>query len=347
MSEDDSIQTEEHREPRHATCPNCGTRIEGPWCYQCGQNQKGINRFFLSLLNEAFDDVFSLNSRTVRTLKYLIFRPGFLTTEYFAGRRARYLPPVRLYLITSVIFFLYLSLQNTLSDSSPMLFSLETPPDEARQELDDTSSGLEQRIAELEARGGGNKVDEKIVTDLETAGKELENLSDEEAADLKISLPWLTEDEEKILADNLMARAKKAEENPGALADALIDIAPPILFVILPLFAILLKVFYPGTGRYYSEHLILAVHNHSFLFVALLFSQLLETFEDTFVAPATGAVDTALQIWIPVYMYLSLRRTYEQGYGVTAIKFVFLFLGYQIFFGMALAGMIIWGLMSL
>ncbi|MBD3647699.1 MAG: DUF3667 domain-containing protein, partial [Pseudomonadales bacterium] len=162
MSEDGSTQTGEGQR-LYATCPNCGARIEGPWCYQCGQNQKGINRFFLSLLNEAFDDVFSLNSRTVRTFGNLLFRPGFLTTEYYAGRRARYLPPVRLYLITSVVFFFYLSLQNTITDSSPV-FSFGTPSEEARKGSDVASSALEKRIAETRAKGSGNQENEKIVT---------------------------------------------------------------------------------------------------------------------------------------------------------------------------------------
>ncbi|MBD3648264.1 MAG: hypothetical protein HUJ31_12615, partial [Pseudomonadales bacterium] len=217
----------------------------------------------------------------------------------------------------------------------------------ARKGIDVASSALEKRIAETRAKGSGNQENEKIVTDLETARKELENLNDEEGQDFKISLPWLSEEEESLLAEKLKTQASKAQEDPGALIDALLDIAPPILFVILPLFAFLLKIFYLGSGRYYSEHLILAVHNHSFLFVALLTGQLLEAGQETVVAPATGALDTALNVWMPVYMYLSLKRTYGQGYFVTAIKGLFLFVGYQFFFGLTLMGIIFWGLMSL
>jgi hypothetical protein len=97
-------------------CPNCKTPLHGQFCSECGQNQKGIDRFLLTLVNEAFEDLFRWNSRAWRTLFGLMFKPGFLSKEYFKGRRARYVQPIRLYFITSIVFFVVLSVVNFFSD---------------------------------------------------------------------------------------------------------------------------------------------------------------------------------------------------------------------------------------
>lgn len=93
-----------------AACPNCGTDISGPFCATCGQEHKELRKFFWNLASDAFENVFRLDSRAARTLFYLFFRPGLLSAEYFVGRRARYVPPIRLYLIISFLFFFILPL---------------------------------------------------------------------------------------------------------------------------------------------------------------------------------------------------------------------------------------------
>lgn len=87
-------------------CLNCGTPMLGEFCYQCGQPKKGMIRHLPGLIADFFDSVFNLDTRTVRTLGPLLTKPGFLSTEYFAGRRTRYVTPLRLYLFMSVIAFL-------------------------------------------------------------------------------------------------------------------------------------------------------------------------------------------------------------------------------------------------
>ena len=91
------------------TCPNCGNDLFGQFCYVCGQNQKPPDRLLFTIINESFDDIFGSDSKTGRTLFSLWFKPVFLTNEYFAGRRAKYIQPFRLYLITSIFFFAFLS----------------------------------------------------------------------------------------------------------------------------------------------------------------------------------------------------------------------------------------------
>ena len=93
-------------EPGAGHCANCGATLHGPHCHQCGQPVKGMIRPLSGLTADVIDSVFNIDSRILRTLGPLYFRPGFLTTEYFIGRRVRYVTPFRLFFFLTVIAFL-------------------------------------------------------------------------------------------------------------------------------------------------------------------------------------------------------------------------------------------------
>ena len=90
-------------------CRNCGTEVTGEYCGHCGQREGRADRRFLDAAGEVVGDVFDLDSRFWKTLFFLLFRPGYLSAEFMAGRRARYLPPLRLYLVISFVIFLVMS----------------------------------------------------------------------------------------------------------------------------------------------------------------------------------------------------------------------------------------------
>ena len=87
-------------------CPNCGTEITGHFCSHCGQSAKDLKRPFFGLFRDMLGDVFSFDGRLWRTIPALMFRPGHITKSYIDGKRMRYVPPFRLFLIASVVFFL-------------------------------------------------------------------------------------------------------------------------------------------------------------------------------------------------------------------------------------------------
>lgn len=303
-------------EPGEA-CPNCGASLLGQWCYRCGQNQRSIHRFFLTLVAEALEDVFSLSSRTGRTFFDLMFRPGFIATEYFAGRRARYLPPVRVYLITSFVFFFLLSLQNMIEQ--PTTISVSREGVQAAESTEPSAQGDRRWHDEL--------------------GR----------ANVELGLPWLTTEQNEALQQRWEAQVDKlsqiAKEDPGQIMDAILDVVPPALFVLLPLFALLLKIFYFSFGFYYVEHLILAVNNHCFLFTALILETLLGFLPEGLWG--ARSVSIALLVWIPIYMYLSLKTVYRQGHFATFVNFSLLGLCYSVLLAFATAAALLVGLWTL
>ncbi|MBK6596933.1 MAG: DUF3667 domain-containing protein [Proteobacteria bacterium] len=88
------------------SCLNCGSLLSGRFCAHCGQKDERHVRSLWHFLREATEGITHADTRLWRTLRSLLTRPGLVTQDYFLGRRERYLPAVRLYLVVSIIFFL-------------------------------------------------------------------------------------------------------------------------------------------------------------------------------------------------------------------------------------------------
>jgi hypothetical protein len=92
------------------TCFNCGTALPGPFCPFCGQKSVPLNPRLSDVLHEFFRELFHIDGKLFSSMRQLLLAPGFLTREQFDGRRARWVPPVRLYLVFSVLYFALSSL---------------------------------------------------------------------------------------------------------------------------------------------------------------------------------------------------------------------------------------------
>ena len=123
--------------PEDPTCRNCGTQTVGRYCHECGQDVFAGTRYSTrKLVGQTLESTVFLESRTPRTLYALMFRPGFLTGEYQAGRINRYVQPARLFWVSTLIFFALLITQNdtTISQKAP------TTVDQALEETSHTES---------------------------------------------------------------------------------------------------------------------------------------------------------------------------------------------------------------
>jgi hypothetical protein len=90
-------------------CSNCEATYEGEYCPSCGQRRRGLDQPLGDFAKEFAEEALGLDSRVRLTLPALFLRPGEIAKEYVAGRRARFVPPIRLYLLTSFVMFLVLS----------------------------------------------------------------------------------------------------------------------------------------------------------------------------------------------------------------------------------------------
>jgi hypothetical protein len=296
----------ERRTPERP-CLNCGDPTPGNYCRNCGQRKVEVHISTVRMLMEALDDQFSINSALPRTLGALLFRPGHLTREYMGGRIARYIPPFRLYLVTSVVFFLALSLlpelRNPDLDIGPAT-TVNVGPTGVRKEQAARPTPPAPRIVRVGHQGQADP----------------RGLPMPPVPPPPPRLHWL--DGVKLGSGNAtldsigneriahFARMEPREALRQIVSDYLGHV-PQTMFVLLPLFAGLLKVLYLFRRRFYVEHFVFALHVHAFAFVTYLAMIVVRW------PPAVAL----LFAWLVVYLYLALKKVYGQGWLTTLAKY--------------------------
>jgi len=276
---------------RAVTCRNCGRRFDGRFCPDCGQEAEVVRRPFAELASGFLSDVVAFDARIWRTIKPLFLRPGHLTHEYFAGHRVRYVPPFRLYVFAGAVFFAVMA----VTGGGPYRLVVE-------REGEARSIEFQQGVVETGDTAGSNGTAEQTGSE----GGASEG-SAGEAAESPGFGAWVEE------------RIERAIEDPEEFNAAVIDTLSYLHFVMLPLFALLLKVFW--RRRYFVEHLVLSLHFHA---VALLPSvvyvavwAVLSPDPDHPVARLfTPLWTSALAVWL----YLALRRLYAGRRWTTALR---------------------------
>ena len=313
-----------------ACCMNCGTDLAGPFCHYCGQPDKNFMRFFPVLMRELLEDFLDFDSRFMRTVKPLLFKPGKLTRDYLDGKRFRYVPPLRLYIFSSIAFFFLAAI---LASSS---IKISTDTNEDGTAINDFQI---QTLEEEEIQKIVEKLDPETAADVEQALKDIEDDDDSIQFNDKpwdretnpLIVPFLPETVNDWINDEIADSPQKGEQieaNPNLITDKIFELLPATMFVLLPMVALLFKFWYLFAKKYYVEHLIFALHNHSFIYVILLIMMLFNTFAGWRDPGETGAwthaatgVFVVLGTWLPVYLLISLKRVYQQGWLLTLVKY--------------------------
>ncbi|HEY0023619.1 MAG TPA: DUF3667 domain-containing protein [Longimicrobium sp.] len=318
-------------------CLNCGDTTVGFFCRNCGQRKADVRVSLRRMLMEVMDDQLSLNSTLPRTIGALLFRPGHLTAEYVQGRIMRYVPPFRLYLVTSVLFFILLPVVadvNRIADEVAM----ETEQDDARERAQDSARIAGQRARADSARAriaavrrGEAPKDRTIAPPLPPVPPK----PDSGKVDLNLAFSdtsrvpgWL-----KPLNRRLQRTEDRLESMPPreALRTALAAMeenAPKGVFLMMPLFAFILKLLYVRRKRFYVEHFVFALHVHAMAFVLFTVGMLV---------PSDTPVRGILGLWMVLYVFLAMKKVYAQGIVRTFLKFAMLGGAYMVF-GMLVGG---------
>ncbi len=277
-------------------CRNCATPLEGEYCSHCGQREGRGDLHFSEAIGELADDVVAWDSRLWRTLLPLVFKPGYLTAEFIAGRKARYVAPFRLYLIISFILFLVIS--GTGHNIS----------------LDREDSSGDVVLAPVVISDPNAMTAADVSSDI---GVEIE-LADGN------SPQWLQD-----LEQRLEGNADTIKQEPGDFLDEIIERLPQTMFFMLPLFALLLRLCYLFSPFHYLQHLVFALHYHSFFYLLYLIATIIELLG----VHAGGIIFLLFLIYLP----LALRRAYSSGTGGAIGKSLFIYFSYAIMLFMGFA----------
>lgn len=351
-----------HRAP--IQCENCATALQGGYCHVCGQSMHNPIRHIGHAVEEFFEAFWHLDGRLFRTLRDLA-SPGRVAINYLAGHRARYIAPLRLFVVLSVLTFfvgaasVHLG-EDTLSVSGLDGINAATTVEEVELLRDQAVAGIEQARADA---GNTPGVDPTLIAAEArirgAAANRVVELTGHPGPDaagnpsaasgrqgLRINLfghegEWDAEENPLVIGwwprfanDWLNRKVGNLEKNmqsmDGADADAwlqgIMSAAPSALFLLVPVFALLLKIAYLFTGRLYLEHLVVALYSHVFLLLMLLLAFVISALDGWFGAGAAGTVfDLALAavlIWMPVYLLLMQKRVYRQSWWLTGLKYL-------------------------
>lgn len=270
-------------EVQSGTCLNCGAPLTGPFCAACGQRDIPPYPSTRELVVDAFWELSGWDGRFASTVRALVRHPGMLTREFLEGRRARYLSPLRLYLLASLAYFV-------LAAAAPKVRPGSSNASDGIR-VTTTVKSRPERVADA---ASGSLTGEKTLSsaDREAALKDVERAP-------SLMRPFL----------------RKAVGDPAGFKRGIVETMPRMLFALLPIFAAIVALFY--RGRKYPEHLYFAIHLHAFIFLSLAVAGLAKF---THVPAFASIVGLVSLLWIPVYATLAFRGVYGGSVARTLSK---------------------------
>jgi hypothetical protein len=325
-------------------CLNCGTHLRGQYCGHCGQRARSRLISLWELIRDAFGDLFELDSRLWQTLVPLMIRPGKLTHDYLQGRRARYMPPFRMYLVLSLLFFLVAFFDPR--ETFGIFYETEIREQEAAEQQREAAEIAEEVRRDLAEEGiiiGAGK-SPAPPTGESDGGLNIRMDGEDSEADCQVDEfdingpEWL---KRRLTPERLVHICEEMKKDDGRqFIQNLYDNIPIALIVLLPIMAFVLKALYPLSRRYYVEHLLFFVHFHAFMFLILTVQILVGRINSALPTPeALGIlVIVAASFYVPVYLFVAMRRVYGQGRLLTSLKYLVLTVSYLAGFTVTMLG---------
>lgn len=289
-----------------AECANCRAGVTGNYCQQCGQETVLHPPSAREFLHEFVGHYVALEGKLWGSLVLLFCRPGRLTREYIAGRRVRYVQPLRLYLTFSIIFFALFKLGGVTVGRDDAI-RITTTPAAAHQGA--PSRNETAADAEPEAGPGANR-----------------NVSLTSKSEFRA---WMDRRSPALGAKVGKFFSLPKEEMRHQMEKGFYGYAPYALFLLMPVFALWLKLLYLGSGRRYGEHLLFALHANGFAFAAL--ALMLLTPEPLW------PIRAALGLWMLAYLPMAMRCVYGGSRKATLARWIALMLLHLLGFSLAIA----------
>ena len=258
-------------------CPNCGQTEVGKFCPSCGQSNKDFNKPIKEIIGELASSI-NFDTRLVNTIKPFFLKPGFLSQEYFKGRRQKYVPPMRLYMFFSIIFFFLAQYAGIKS-----MNSADINPAKSDSSMQDFS--LKVNNMQVDSIMGNNIFDKEKFTE------EIKNDSTSSEGTKKAVLGGM----------NIL-------NNKESFISSFLKNLSYVLFFLMPVFALILAMILWKSRLLYVKHLIFSINFDSFIFglssLAIIISLLL---------PDKISGYFLYILWgIPIYLMFGISRFYNR-----------------------------------
>lgn len=320
-----------HHGPFHTHCENCGTKLAGPFCHKCGQHDFEFHRSFWHVFLEGLESFLHFDSKLFHTVATLIFRPGRLTAEFNAGKRASQMPPLRLYIFVSLVFFFLFFLNNHApdrlwEDSFDANVNVSTPAKaEIEQAWREAFAGpaegrsTAERVREATEKTQTVVAAERAKTATPEAGT---SLADETTPPAGIDAKSPDETDQSPFVQWLETQGRRAADpaHQREMVEQFLHALPKLLLICLPFFALYTRVLFRKAGLVYLQHLVLSLHVHTMI---LLWSMLKDgwVFLVDLASPGlAGWVAILFNGWLLLYPFLMFRHLFAGSWTKTIVK---------------------------
>ena len=294
-------------------CLNCKQEVTDRFCSHCGQDSRQFQQPVWKIMGQFGAGLFDLDGKVLKSLGPLLFKPGKLTLDFLDGKRRSQLNPFQLYAFFSFVFFMAaFQLPGTDSfQSKPLNIEKTSIETDTTRFSNQVQKAWREIFKSSKSRG--------LVQEYDS----IQNSLPSEQRDSGIGL--FVKRKINIFGDRLEKDVQVFEE----LLENMKDNIPNSLILLLPIFALILKLLYIRKPYFYVDHLVFSIHLFSFLFLLGAFTSLFGAF-----LPETILV--VIMLCIPVYFVLAMRRVFGQSWLKTILKY---FLATFSFIIIALAGL--------
>jgi hypothetical protein len=316
------------KERKEKNCLNCNAILHGKYCSICGQENIEPKESVWHLINHFFQDITHFDGKFFSSLKYLLIKPGFLSSEYARGRRSAYLNPIRFYVFTSFIFFFFMFLIMEKRKEDKMERERQgqvVTNNEVEIDLDDNdpqTSPSDTAINYTLLGKKGTTSNNNFYFSKYSSKQEYDSLLKNGSVKDNFFERNFTY-KQIFLSKKYERNSKKVDE---ALRETFIHNLPLMFLFSLPFFAVFLKLIYlRKRNRFYVAHAIFAIHLYIFTYVAVLFIMLLEYLKSFGYTSVLEVLKTCIGFYMVYYYYQALRYFYEQGHFKSIVKFILIF----------------------
>ncbi|GAB1463727.1 DUF3667 domain-containing protein [Pedobacter sp.] len=344
---------------REKDCLNCGHHVEETYCPHCGQENIELKEDAWHMITHAIADYFHFEHKFFGTIKPLLFNPGKLTVDYVAGKRASFLHPIKLYIFISIVFFITISSGTHNKEEEANLNAEVTE----KLKNDTIVSNSEKEVRQILkyiplSKSKKDSVLKEVRKDIEENGSAAVNIGSARKKKSKFSTFSSGEETIEEYEKNQRALPKEERDNfianyiakkniefnkyPDPMAkigEDIVKYIPKMMFVLLPLFALILKLVYLRKKKFYYEHLIYSFHTHSAIFLSFIIAPALKWLTG-FVIDVSSWIEFAGLIYLVWYIYRSLRTFYNSTRWITVSKFLFLTFCYSVLLAVCFLGII-------
>ena len=338
----------------NVVCKNCDTKFNGEFCPNCGQSIRDYDKPFSFIIYNFAGDFFAFDTRFFHTFVALLFKPGFLTKEYFEGRRVKYAPPFRVFIFISFVLFLLLQMYTnkgitTVLDSSWSEENSIGIDSTLKAITDSIFSGIHIQVDSLSDPESYHKLGLVIDSaNSDSAEYKFDMDAVRSVSDLRHSLKRYAQViDEKLKTETdpeeqaSLRKVSRLLSSPEQVTAKILKYMSWAFFLLLPIFAVLLKLVYIRRKHNYIRHLIFSIHTHSFIFVILTFIIGLHLIFTN----NLGGISIVLILTIPIYFIIALKKFYGQSIVKVILKFLSVSFLYNIIFWIVV-GFVIWNAFS-